>query len=165
MRGRKPTPTKLKILRGNPGKREINRKEPKPKPPQKDKKTGAPKLAPPAYLAEPAKKLFKETLKAAPEGLLTKLDRALLGRWCQNECRIAELEKTLREMGMTFTTEKGYVCQRPELTMINTIQKTQVRMEAEMGFTPSSRSRIEIDVPEEEDKAEEFLFGKRSRTA
>lgn len=161
MRGRKPVPTKLKILRGNPGKRRINRKEPKPSAPRAGKKT---QLAPPAYLSAPAKRMFKDTLKATPEGLITKLDRALLGRWCQNEARIAELEKTLREMGMTFTTEKGYVCQRPELTMINTIHKTQVRIEAEMGFTPSSRSRIEIDVPEETDHAEEFLFG-RSGTA
>lgn len=30
MRGRKPKPTNLKILEGNPGKRPLNLKEPKP---------------------------------------------------------------------------------------------------------------------------------------
>ena len=31
MRGRKPTPTHIKLVSGNPGKRPINRNEPQPK--------------------------------------------------------------------------------------------------------------------------------------
>ena len=30
MRGRKPVPTRLKVIRGNPGKRALNKNEPQP---------------------------------------------------------------------------------------------------------------------------------------
>lgn len=53
-RGRKPTPTAIKVLEGNPGKRPLNANEPKPK-----------KKAPrcPSWLEEEAKRM-EEVSKA-----------------------------------------------------------------------------------------------------
>lgn len=52
--GRKPKPTAIKVLEGNPGKRELNEYEPKPA-----------KKAPrcPSWLEDEAKKEWKRTAK------------------------------------------------------------------------------------------------------
>jgi hypothetical protein len=66
MRGRKKTPTNLVLLRGNPGKRALNKEEPKPRPVLPE---------PPGHLDTGAK---REWRRVAPElhqlGLLTVLD-------------------------------------------------------------------------------------------
>lgn len=68
VRGRKPKPTAIKELEGNPGKRPLNKNEPKP-----DKK--APRC--PAWLEEEAKKEWKRTGTMLEQlGLLTEMDMA-----------------------------------------------------------------------------------------
>jgi phage terminase small subunit len=75
MRGRKPHPTLLKLVKGNPGHRPLTDSEPAPR-----------KMLPepPAELSGDAR---KEWDRVAPElyrmGLLTGLDRAALAAYCQ----------------------------------------------------------------------------------
>lgn len=153
MRGRKPSPTHLKVLRGNPGKRKLNRREPKPQ--------GSLGSAP-AWLNKAAKAEWRRVLKEAPTGLLTSLDRQVLAQYCQNVARIAALERIVEEEGYTFLSEKGYVCQRPEMGMLKNLQTIQRGLCAELGFSPSSRSRVTIAEPDEQkDPTEELLFGRR----
>ena len=67
-RGRKPTPTAIKMLEGNPGKRALNNNEPKPA-----------KKAPrcPSWLEDEAKKEWKRMGKILEQmGLLTDMDMA-----------------------------------------------------------------------------------------
>lgn len=153
MKGRKPKPTHLKILTGNPGKRKLNKAEPKAK---------AGIRSCPAYLNRTAKAEWKRVMKEAPDGLLTELDRPLLAMYCQNVARIGELEKIVEDEGYTFMSEKGYICQRPEMGMLKNLQTIQKGLLAELGFSPSSRSRVTL-VPKKADKdpAEEELFGQR----
>ena len=67
-RGRKPIPTAIKELEGNPGKRALNIKEPKPK-------RKAPKC--PTWLDNEAKKEWKRTAKQLEQlGILTEVDMA-----------------------------------------------------------------------------------------
>ena len=67
-RGRKPKPTALKMLEGNPGGRPLNTKEPKP-----EKK--APRC--PSWLEDEAKKEWKRMAKVLENmGLLTEMDMA-----------------------------------------------------------------------------------------
>jgi phage terminase small subunit len=86
VRGRKPTPTAKKILRGNPGKRALPKNEPKPK-------TGI--LAPPDWMMDEAK---QEWARVAPELIrtcgLAKIDRAILSAYCQVWARFVEGERT-----------------------------------------------------------------------
>jgi phage terminase small subunit len=76
MAGRKPVPTKLKLLRGNPGKRAVNRREPAPK-------AAIEVPTPPDFLNERA---AQEWLYIARElvvlGLLTSIDHAGLAAYC-----------------------------------------------------------------------------------
>ena len=67
-RGRKPKPTAIKELEGNPGKRELNQNEPKP-----EKK--APRC--PTWLEAEAKKEWKRLAKQLEQlGILTEVDMA-----------------------------------------------------------------------------------------
>jgi P27 family predicted phage terminase small subunit len=152
MRGRKPKPTHLKLLEGNPGKRKINRREPRPK---------GGKLLPPAWLRKEAKAEWRRVLAAMPPGLYTQADRQLLVQYCQNVARVAEIEKIIREQGLTFVTDNGYIAQRPEVGMLNRLQ-TQIRQTcSELGLSPTSRARLEMPEPADDDPTEDFLFGKR----
>lgn len=159
MRGRKPKPTHLKILAGNPGKRRINKREPQPR--------GGVGAAP-AWLNKAAKTEWRRVLKESPGGLITALDRQILAQYCQNVARIAELERIVEDQGYTFVSEKGFVCQRPEMGMLKNLQTIQKGLIAELGFSPSSRSRVHLAPTARQaptDPDEEFLFGRGRRGA
>lgn len=67
-RGRKPKPTAIKVLEGNPGKRPLNANEPKP-----EKKS--PKC--PSWLEPEAKKEWRRMAKVLERlGVLTEIDAA-----------------------------------------------------------------------------------------
>jgi phage terminase small subunit len=75
MRGRKPLPSNVVRLRGNPGKRRLNDAEPRP----------APRVPPcPACLGDEGQEGVAAPGQGAGElGLLTGLDRGLLAAYCQ----------------------------------------------------------------------------------
>ena len=74
-RGRKPKPTAVKVLEGNPGKRSLNTAEPKP-----EKK--APRC--PSWLEDEAKKEWKRMSKQLEQlGILTEIDMAAFAGYCQ----------------------------------------------------------------------------------
>jgi phage terminase small subunit len=74
MKGRKPTPTMLKVLSGNPGKRPLNEREPAA--PQ-----GVPE--PPEWLDDEAKAEWaRVTVDLAAMGLLSQADRPALAAYC-----------------------------------------------------------------------------------
>lgn len=133
-RGPAPEPTHLKLLKGNPGKRALNKEEPKP---------DRGKLTAPAWLNRAAKLEWRRVVKHLDElGMSTDFDRSMLATYCQAYSRLQELEKIVEELGFTFTTEKGYVCQRPEFGMAQR-QATLVRgLASEFGMSPSSRTRV-----------------------
>ena len=75
-RGRKPTPTAIKELEGNPGKRKLNDKEPKPE-----------KKAPscPKWLEPEAKKEWRRLAKKMElMGVLTEVDMAAFAGYYYN---------------------------------------------------------------------------------
>lgn len=64
------------------------------------------------------------------------------------------------EQGATFTTEKGYVCQRPEVTLSQKERTLMRQLAADFGITPASVN-FGIDEPETKaDPTEDFLFRK-----
>ena len=142
-RGRKPTPTHLKLVRGNPGKRAINHAEPKPE---------VVLPSPPAELSEDA---LAEWNRVAGElhhlGILTAIDRAVLaayaqayGRWVQAERAAAKMaEKDQMTGGLMIRTTNGNAVQNPLIGVANKAMADMVRYAAEFGMTPSARSRIQ----------------------
>jgi P27 family predicted phage terminase small subunit len=147
-RGRKPTPTHLKLVRGNPGKRPVNQAEPKPQ---------VVLPSPPAELSEDA---LAEWHRVAAElhrlGILTEVDRAALaayaqayGRWVQAERAAAKMaEKDTLTGGLMIRTTNGNAVQNPLIGVANKAMADMVRYAAEFGMTPSARSRIQGSDPE-----------------
>jgi P27 family predicted phage terminase small subunit len=139
MRGRKPKPTRLKLIEGNPGRRPINGSEPKP--------PGAQPTCP-AHLNPSAKAEWKRLARDLNKiGLLTMIDRAALAAYCQSYGRWVEAERKLTETPPLLKTPAGYVQVSPWLTIANKERELMARYMAELGLTPSSRSRLAVQVP------------------
>jgi len=159
MRGRKPKPAALKILEGNPGKRRINGSEPRP--PQ-----GQPSC--PAHLSPSAKAEWKRLAQTLNKvGLLTQVDRAALAAYCQSYGRWVEAERRLAETPALLKTPAGYVQPSPWLAISAKQLELMAKFMAELGLTPSTRSRLAISLHvgrkpwetfvDEDDPAAEFL--------
>ena len=142
MRGRKPKPTQLRLLQGNPGKRALRENEPRP--------TGDLFAAPPDLPAR-AVPFWTRAIADAPAGLLKNIDQRTLFAWAiaawLHSDAIAQLTATtlLARVG-----KNGAVQQNPLLPVVNKQAELMRRLAVEMGFTPTSRSRISIDSGEGE---------------
>ena len=133
-RGRKPKPTAIKELEGNPGKRELNQNEPKPK-------KNAPKC--PAWLDAEAKKEWKRVSKQLEEiGVLTEVDMAAFAGYCEAYSRWKDAEEFISKHGTIFKTPSGYWQQVPHVSIAQTYLKIVIKFCEQFGMTPSSRSRI-----------------------
>lgn len=139
MRGRKPKPTALKLVDGNPGKRRITGREPKPP-------TAQPTC--PAHLSATAKTEWKRLAGVLNGvGLLTRIDRTVLAAYCQAYGRWVEAERKLAETPPLLKTPAGYVQVSPWITISNRQVELMTRLMAELGLTPSARSRLAIQLP------------------
>jgi len=90
-------------------------------------------------------------------GLLTLVDRAALANYCQWWARYVQAERILREKGLTFLTPKGYEQQRPEVAISHKAAAMCRAFMSEFGLTPSARSRLSVEQPQEADPFAEFL--------
>lgn len=144
--GRRPKPVELRVLEGNPGHRPLPENTPKPRP-TKPKK--------PAWLDALARREWNRACKLlGPLGLLTEIDGAALGVYCQAYSRLKAAEDVIAEHGLTFEDFRSDPKPRPEVLIAEKAMRTIRMMAAEFGMTPSSRSRIELkgrDSDEDED--------------
>ena len=106
MKGRKPTPTHLRIVRGNPGKRAINRHEPQSTPIS---------ATPPPELTPEQQMIWSEVVRAAPPHVLKVADSLIVELVSRLVWRLrsdpdvqvgvaAQLKGCLAELGMTPTS-------------------------------------------------------------
>jgi P27 family predicted phage terminase small subunit len=149
MRGRKPLPSNVVRLRGNPGKRRLNDAEPRP----------AAKAPPcPACLGDEARKEWQRLSKElAALGLLTGLDRNLLAAYCQAHALWVEAVSSIGRYGTMVKSPNGFPMQSPYVAVANKQVDIMVRIAAELGMTPSSRTRIRVGDKPPEDPFEAFL--------
>src|SRR5262245_2146126 len=152
MRGRKPKPTALKLLQGNPGGRAVNADEPAP--------TTAISLDPPASLEGDAR---DEWTRVAPmlhrNGLLTECDLDSLTLYCVLYARWREAEKQLRTFGLIIKAKSGYPILSPFLSISNEASRQCQKLLSEFGLTPTSRSRVTVAKKTSIDKVRERFFG------
>ena len=153
MAGRRPKPTHLKLLQGNPGKRRLNSNEPKP-----------PQELPlaPEHLNDAAK---KEWNRLGPQivklGLLTSIDGSAFAAYCVVYARWVEAEEALKKTGFVVKAPSGYPMLSPFYTVANQCLSQMRAYLTEFGMTPSSRSRTSVAGQEKTDPLEDFLFGQR----
>jgi len=150
-KGRKPKPTAVKVLEGNPGKRPLNTFEPQPI-----------KKAPvcPNWIAEDAKKEWKRLANNLEKlGTLTELDMAAFAGYCQAYARWKEAEEFIEKHGTIVKTPSGYWQQVPQVSIAQSNLKIMLKFCSEFGLTPSSRSRIIANEARDQEVDEmEFLL-------
>jgi P27 family predicted phage terminase small subunit len=156
MRGRKPKPTKLKKLAGNPGKRPLNAHEARIEP-------GIPTR--PAHLCREAMAKWKEMAQALYElGLLTKIDGGALALYCQAYGRWVQAEKKVTKHGMIGYTAHGTETKSVYERVAQERGEALRKMSIEFGLTPSSRSRVSAAEMEQMSLAD-LLFQKTKTSA
>ena len=132
--GTKPQPTKLKMLRGNPGKRPLNKSEPD---------YGVEMPEPPAHLSEEA---LAQWDLVAPQlnavGMLAKLDGTAMEMYCVAYGNWVHAQEKIRQFGPLIKHKSGALQQSPYMQMANKSFEQMRQMIAEFGMTPSSRSGL-----------------------
>ena len=136
-RGRKPKPTALKELEGNPGKRQLNVNEPKPL-------AKAPSC--PKWLDPEAKKEWRRLSKKMEQiGILTEIDMAAFAGYCQAYARWKAAEEFISKHGSIVKTPSGYWQQVPQVSIAQQYMKAMQKFAEQFGLTPAARSRIVAD--------------------
>jgi len=152
MRGRKPKPTAMKKLAGNPGKRSLNGGEPQPPVPANTPYA-------PRHLSNEAKREWRRMVSVLMDlGLYTVVDRAALAMYCQAWGRWVHAERKLAEQDIILKSCKGNLYQNPWLHVANKAWEQMRKILPEFGLTPSSRSRLVINALDEEPSLAEILF-------
>ena len=141
-RGKKPTPTHLKLVTGNPGKRSLPAAEPAPElmiPPV------------PTDLCDDAKLEWgRVSVELHRLGLLSGIDRAALaaycasyGLWVRTMRRLRKQEAEDKEFGGLLTkSAKGNIMSNPLIGIANKAAADVVRYAEQFGMTPSARARV-----------------------
>lgn len=141
-RGPAPKPTLLKIASGNPGRRPINTREPRP-----ESAAGTP----PEWLGDGAKKLwFRIAGPMVRCGLATAVDEHALARYCSLLHlwirALAGVEKA-RATSYSIKSRKGHIVGHRELAHFSDLRRLGpqlTQLEREFGLTPSARTRIQL---------------------
>jgi P27 family predicted phage terminase small subunit len=149
--GRRPKPTRLKLIQGNPGRRPLNLHEPQPEP------------ALPACPVELAEAAQAEWRRVADElhtlGLLTRLDRAALAAYCQAWGEWLEAVAAVRRAGPVVKAPSGYPMLNPHLTVASQAFARIKAMLVEFGMSPAARARVVARSMEDEDDEAARFFG------
>jgi P27 family predicted phage terminase small subunit len=141
-------PTRLKLLRGNPGKRGLNANEPEP----------ASRLpAPPDHLSDEAKREWARVGELLSTlGLVSDLDRAALAGYCQAWGRWVEAEEALKQYGVVVKSPSGFPMQSPFMAVANKALEQMRAFLIEFGMTPASRTRVHAESPAADDPLDEL---------
>lgn len=151
-------PTTLKLLRGNPGKRRLNPDEPRP--------TALP-LDAPEEIADDAvaRAEWERTIVPAIEiGLVTVADRVM----AIGHCVLFAQWRAEREMAASVPPvvpvgRNHYLVPHPARVAANRTLQLLRAIDAELGFTPASRSRVTADprARRQSTRVESFMARKR----
>jgi P27 family predicted phage terminase small subunit len=153
MRGRKPKPAALKLIRGNPGRRRVNTREPSP--------PAEPPSCPKHLTAEGRREWQRITAHLRDMGLLAACDRAALASYCVLWARWVKAEQTIRSQGELLKARKtGTAYPNPWLSVAQRSMILMLKFSTEFGLTPSSRTRVRsAEVAGNRDEFTQFLEG------
>lgn len=153
-RGPPKTPSRLVLLRGNPGKRPVNANEPKPPP--------VLEVPPaPAWLGEHGRREWERVAPILVNlRVLTTADLAPLEGYCAAYEDAITLRADIEENGRTYHTETGHERARPQVADERKAWLAVRAFALEFGLTPASRSRVQAAPAKGEgDDDQKFLFG------
>lgn len=153
-RGPPPDPSAMRLLKGNPGKRQVNKAEPMPP---------AGRTKPPSWLKGRARRLWGRIAPILSRmKVLTSADPHALALLCDAYAEYLDARDVVRAEGSVYesrhiqTDKDGHMIERiiirprPEVAIASDAWKRIRAMMQEFGLTPSSRSRIEVPGDTEE---------------
>jgi P27 family predicted phage terminase small subunit len=151
MVGRKPIPTTLKLLRGNPGRRPLPENEPQVP-------AGIPEC--PKFLKGKAKAEWDRVVPLLNDnGMLTEIDGTALAGYCICFAMLAEASEKIDKTGRLIKSSRGDPIINPFQKLLDGAIDRTLKFQVEFGMTPSSRSRVKA-APKKGKKAEgEDYFG------
>ena len=139
--GRKPKPSELRILEGNREHRPI------PSPPKA--RPARPRA--PSWLQKTAQKEWHRIARELHDlGLLTVTDLKALEAY--SVCYAKWREASGKAKVGVFQSESGYIAANPLIAVELRYAKEMRAWMTEFGLTPSSRARLSIEEPDEEDE-------------
>lgn len=146
MAGRRPTPTALRVVGGNAGKRPLNASEPKPR-------REVP--SPPAHLSDAARVAWgRLTVLLDRMGVLTEADAYALERLAELYAEMVALGEVIAAEGRVYetVTETGSSIYRPrpEVAMLSDADRRFRAYLIEFGLTPAARSKVKSDGGEQD---------------
>jgi P27 family predicted phage terminase small subunit len=159
MRGTKPTATVLKIARGNPGKRPLNHAEPQP---------GALSPTCPKEILDPiARKEWRRAIvPAIGTGQITAADRVMAIAHCELWATWrSQLADAARHAHVIAVGDKHYPTPNPARVMSNKTFLILAKVDAELGFTPTARTRVHAAPAAAADVQKERFFGAGPRAS
>lgn len=163
VRGRRPTPDHLKLVKGNPGKRKIPADRPKPA-------LGRPVM--PAWVAaDPiARGKWEELLEDLTKpgaNVLSKQDRHSLEMAAKCYANFRKAQDVIDEKGFTYTmeTKSGDLIevQRPEVSIAQKFEAAYRAYTDRYGLSPAMRTKVAVidDGSEAENRVQGLLGGRR----
>jgi P27 family predicted phage terminase small subunit len=149
MAGRKPVPTALKILRGNPGRRPLNQNEPSPT-------VGVP--APLKALTPAGRRHYRDlSARLSAVRVLTENDGPALSALAQSIADYEEATRELAENGRVLQGVNGPVRSPWAILQKQALDQMQ-RGFTDFGLSPVARAKISA-VPQSTADDAEALFG------
>lgn len=134
--GRRPKPTHLKIVEGNPGKRSLNRREPVPP---------VEPVEPPSFLSPLARAEWDRVVPILDKmHLSSTADLQTLACYCEAVADHIKARELLLNTTVLVKGQRGNLVKNPALQMARDAMNMIRMLAGEFGFTPSSRSRIEL---------------------
>jgi P27 family predicted phage terminase small subunit len=117
---------------------------------------------PPTHLDKEAKKEWRRRAAELHRiGILTSIDVAALMAYCQNwsQARQAWMKLAEEENGPVVLSPAGYPMLNPWWTIKHQAEDRMMKAAVELGMTPSSRRRVNVDKPKQKSAEDEFLEG------
>ena len=137
MKGRKPTPTHLKVVNGNPGKRAIPDATPQPT---------VEMIPPPDYLDDDARRVWNDLSDELFRlGLMSRLDVPFLAAFCIATAEAVRAYEDLKTNGRIYETEgrNGRLRKSsPAVAQFHEALRNMRSLGSEFGLSPASRVRL-----------------------
>lgn len=141
--GRQAKPTHLKLIEGNPGKRALNEREPKP--------TGGARA--PTLMTPGAKKVWPKLVAAMPPGVFSAADSYILASYCEAVSQHQLATKMISETPPTIEGSTGQTKISPWFAMQREAATQIAALGAKLGLDPISRQNISTSTGQADDES------------
>jgi P27 family predicted phage terminase small subunit len=151
-KGRKPTPSHLKVVRGTDRADRMNESEPRPR-------RELPSA--PAHMTDQGREAWGYVVGILDRmGILTEADAIAVELLCEARSDwLSARDEITNAGGETYTTGAGLIKAHPAVAMRNDAARRMQSLLAEFGMSPSSRSKVSAKGDDDQENPAASYFG------